>query len=664
LASAQHCRRELRHDRSAARTRQAKREASLVSAVAEQPTTLIAALARNALAHGDRIAIRERDHGIWQEQNWRALHGDVLALAAALESRGVAAGQAVTVIGDNRSRLYTAMLAIGTLRAFPVPVFPDVPPTELVQYTRHGAPDVAFAEDQEQVDKLLELRTRIGRPALIIYDDPRGIAAYAAPGLVACDSLLAAGRARLAAEPGLAQNLTTRAQAGDIAVLLHSSGTTGLPKGVPLTHANVIAGVTNAARGGLFQPGEEHYAYLPTAWVGDFMFTLGAGVLLHFCINIPERQETVLHDLREVAPTMYLAAPRAWDNMLTRLQVGIAETTRLKRWLYEYFTSRAIALERKKLAGAAPTVGERVTALAGEILVYGPVKDFLGLSRAQRVYTGGEALGEDTFLLFRALGINLKQYYGQTETAAMSAVQGDGDVKLHTVGKPLPGVEMRIDDSGEILVRSGSVISAYFDAPEESARAIVDGWLHTGDAGYFEPDGHLVVLGRVSEVVRTSGGERYIPNYIENRIKFSSFVRNVAVVGANRAYLTAIACIDLEAVGYWAEQRGISYTSYAELSQAPEVRALIAAEVRHVNALLKPELRVRRLVNLHKDFDPDDGEVTRTRKLRRNVIEERYAPLIEALYGSQSSVSIDAKIVYENGQTGTLQRTLNLTEVA
>ena len=628
-----------------------------------QPASLIAALARNAARHGDLVAIRERDRGIWQEQSWRDLLADVLALAAALEARGLGAGQAVSVIGDNRSHLYIAMLAIGALRAFPVPVFPDVPPAELVQYTRHGAPDMAFAEDQEQVDKLLELRERIGRPALIIYDDPRGITAYRAAGLLGYDALLLAGRARMSAEPGLAADLVARAQPADIAVLLHSSGTTGIPKGVPLTHANVIAGIASASSAGFFRDGEEHFAYLPTAWVGDFMFTVGAGVLLHFTINIPERQETVLHDLREVAPTMYLAAPRAWDNMLTRLQVGIAETTPLKRWLYHHFMPRAIALERKKLKGGAPTAGERLSAIAGEILVYGPVKDYLGLSRARRAYTGGEAMGEDTFLLFRALGINLKQFYGQTETSAMTAAQADGDVKVHTVGKPLPGVEIRIDDSGEILVRSGSVIGAYFDAPEDSARAIVDGWLHTGDAGYFEPDGHLVVLGRVGEVVRTSGGERYIPNYIENRIKFSPFVRNVAVLGANRAHLTAIACIDLEAVGYWAEQRGISYTSYAELSQAAEVRALVAGEVRHVNSLLAPELRVRRLVNLHKDFDPDDGEVTRTRKLRRNVIEERYAPLIEALYGSQASVTIDAKIVYESGETGNLQRTLSLTDV-
>ncbi len=627
-----------------------------------RPATLIAALARNALLHPAEVAVRERDHGIWQEWTWRDVLTDVLALAAALERRGVGPGSAVTSIGDNRYRIYASMLGVMTLRAFPVPVFPDVPPTELDHYTRHGAPDVAIAEDQEQVDKLLDLRERIGRPSLIVYDDARGLAPYRAPGLLACDELLREGRARLAAEPALAADLVCRAQPSDLAVLLHSSGTTGQPKGVPLTHDNVVQGVANALNGGYFREREEHYAYLPTAWVGDFVFTLGAGVLLRFAINIPERQETVLHDLREVSPTMYLAAPRAWDNMLTRIQVGIQESTPLKRRLFDWFMPRAIALERRKLAGHAPTASERFTRALAELFVCGPLKDWLGLARAQRAYTGGEALGEDTFVFFRALGVNLKQFYGQTETSALTTAQDDASVKLHTVGRAMPGVELRIDERGEIQVRSGSVFGGYFGDPQASAAALHDGWLHTGDAGYLEDDGSLVVLGRVSEVVRTAGGERYVPNYIENRIKFSQYVRNVAILGAGRPYLAAIVCIDLEAVGHWAEQRSLTYTSYAELSQRPEVIALVGSVLAHVNGLLKPELAVRRFVNLHKDFDPDDGEVTRTRKLRRNVIEDRYAKLIDALYGDAKTVEFEAAIVYESGEKGVLRRTLTVMD--
>ena len=629
----------------------------------DRPATLIAALARNAERHGAEIAVRERDQGIWQQWTWREVLSDVLALAAAFETHGVGPGQAITSIGDNRYRIYACMLAVMTLRAFPEPVFPDVPPAELDHYTQHGKPVTAIAEDQEQVDKLLELRERIGRPTLIVYDDPRGIADYKAPGLLACDTLLREGRERLAREPGLEADLIGRAQPSDWAVLLHSSGTTGLPKGVPLTHDNVVQGVLNAERGGHFRQHEEHYAYLPTAWVGDFVFTLGAGLVLHFAINIPERQETVMHDLREVAPTMYLAAPRAWDNMLTRIQVGMQESTPFKRWLFDTLMPGAIALERKRLAGEPITAGDRLMRGLTELLVCAPLKDYLGLARAQRVFTGGEALGEDTFVFFRALGINLKQFYGQTETGALTAAQADGEVRLHTVGRPMPGVEIRIADSGEVQVKSASVFPGYFNDEQATAKALHDGWLHTGDAGYFEPDGQLVVLGRVSEVVHTAAGERYVPNYIENRIKFSPYVRNVAIIGSQRAYLAAIVCIDLDAVANWAEQRSISYTSYAELSQLAPVRALIGEALVNVNRVLKPGLQVRRFVNLHKDFDPDDGEITRTRKIRRGVIEERYAKLIDALYSDAASVDFEAAIVYESGEAGTFRRSLALMTV-
>ena len=628
-----------------------------------QPATLIAALARNAHETGRDIAFRERDHGIWQERNWGEVLDEELALAAALDALGLGPGQALTVIGDNRTRLYLAMVAATALRAFPSPVFPDVPPDELTYYSRYGEPRIAIAEDQEQVDKLLELRARTGRPATIIYDDPRGLSAYPQDVVVSYEELIARGRMRLAAEPELAADLVTRSRSDDIAVLLHSSGTTAAPKGVPLRHRNVFAGLVNAKAGGFLAEREELYAYLPAAWVGDFVFTVGAGLLMRCVINIPERQETVLRDLREVAPTWYLAAPRAWDNMLTRVQVGIEDSTPGKRRLFKFFMPRAIEIERRRLEGKAPSFSERLLRFAGEALVFGPIKDFLGMSRIRNAYTGGEAVGEDTFLFFRALGVNLKQIYGQTESAALTAAQTDTNVKLHTVGLPLPGVEVRIDDNSEIFIRSGSVIDGYFDDPDSTAKALSDGWLHTGDAGYFEPDGQLVVLGRVSEVVNTAAGERYIPNYIENRIKFSAYVRNVAIIGDRKPELTAIVCIDQEAVGHWAEERGISFTSYADLSQKPEIYELVASVLRHVNTLLPQGLHMRRFVNLHKDFDPDDGEITRTRKLRRNVIEERYAALIDALYSGAATVTQDARITYESGETGTIRRTLSIRDV-
>lgn len=628
------------------------------------PATLVAALAANAAQPGGRPGFRERDFGIWREWSWPQVLDEVLAIAAGLETLGLGPGRALTVVGDNRAAIYFTMLAANALRAFPSPVYPDVPVEEFKTFVRFGEPDIALAEDQEQVDKLLDLRGRIGRPSTIIYDDPRGLAAYTEPGLIALSEVAARGRERLAAEPGLAADLVARARPDDPAVLLYSSGTTGTPKGIPLLHSNIVGGITNAEAGGYFQRGETLFAYLPTAWVGDFVFTLGAGVLLQATINIPERAETALHDLREVAPTFYLAAPRAWDAMLTRIQVGMADSTPLKRRLYDWFIPRAIELERKRLKGYRPTALERLREAVGNFVMYGPLKDYLGLSRAERAFTGGEAMGEDTFLFFRALGIKLKQFYGQTETCALSAAQVEGSVRIDTVGRAMPGVEVRIDDTGEILIRSASVFHGYADNPEATAEALTpDGFLRTGDAGHIQDSGDLVVLGRVSELVETAQGQRFIPTFIENRLKFSPYIRNVAILGAGLDELTAIVCIDYEAAGHWAEQRSISYSSYADLSQKPEMLDLIAREIARTNELQPDGLKIRRFVNLHKDFDADDGEITRTRKLRRNVIEQTYAPLVAALYDGSDEVTFDAKITYEDGREGTLRRDLVIRRV-
>lgn len=628
------------------------------------PATLIAGLAANASERGNRPGFREREFGIWREWTWKQVLDEVLAMAAGFEDLGLAPGQALTVVGDNRAAIYFAMLATNALRAYPSPVFPDVPVEEFRLFVRHGDPDIALAEDQEQVDKLLELRSRIGRPSTIVYDDPRGMGGYAAPGLVALSEVIERGIQRLKAEPGLAADLVNRAGPDDIAVLLYSSGTTGAPKGIPLRHSNIVGGIENAKEGGYFRNNEILFAYLPTAWVGDFVFTLGAGVLLQAVINIPEKQETALNDLREVAPTFYLAAPRAWDAMLTRVQVGMADSTPLKRRLFDYFIPRAINLERKRLTGYKPSVFERIREAIAAFVIYAPLKDYLGLSRAERAFTGGEAMGEETFLFFRALGIRLKQFYGQTETCALSAAQIEGSVRIDTVGRAMPGVEVKIADDGEILIRSASVFYGYADNPDATAKALTpDGWLFTGDAGRIEPNGDLVVLGRVSELVETGSGERFIPSFIENRLKFSPYVRNVAVLGAGRDVLTAIVCIDYEATGYWAEQRSISYSSYAELSQKSEVIKLIREEIAKINVLQPDGLKIRSFVNLHKDFDADDGEITRTRKLRRNVIEQTYALLVNALYDGSEHVTFEAKVTYEDGREGSLRRDLQIVRV-
>lgn len=626
---------------------------------------LLNLLAGNARDYGDQVAMRERDRGIWQEYTWKDYLDRVLCFAAGLEELGVQPEDNILVLGDNRPALYFGMLGAIALRAAPSPAYPDTTPEEIMGQMQREDIRFALAEDQEQVDKLLGIRES-GFDALqtIIYDDPRGLAGKEPKGVRAFDDIVERGRKRLQQQPSLEQDLLSRASVHDVAVLLHSSGTTGAPKGIPLKHGHILSGVRNAAAAGYFREGEVHMAYLPMAWVGDFIFSIGAAIVLRFSVNIPERQETALHDLREIAPTLYFSSPRAWSNMLTRIQVGIGETTRLKRWLYSRFMPFAVELERRRLEGQEPGAMDRLWRALGEILVYGPIKDQLGLARVERPYTAGEAIGEDVFLFFRALGLNLRQFYGQTENCALAAAQDPDSIKLHTVGKPFPGVEIRLSDEGEILMRADNVFDGYYKKPEATAETLRDGWLHTGDAGYLEDDGQIVVLGRVSEVVYTAAGERFIPTYIENRLKFSQYIKDVCVLGKDRDHLAALVAIDISAVGHWAEENGVPYTSFADLSQKPEVYRLINGVIAHVNEVLPEGLQIRRFVNLHKEFDPDDGEVTRTRKLRRNVIDENYAPIIDALYSGADSVEYEARITYETGESGVLKRHLTVADVA
>ncbi len=628
----------------------------------ETDTTLPRVLARNAEVMPDRVALREKAKGIWQETTWRQLLDSVVAVAAGLEQIGFKDGDTVLVLGDNRPRLYAGMLSAGALGGYAMPAYPDATLEEIRHFVEEADVRFALAEDQEQVDKILELRGAGAKIEQIIYDDGRGLRTYSQNGLISWDTLETKGAERIANEPGLRTSLIERSRPEGPAVFVHSSGSTGKPKGVVLSHQNFLAGVANAYRAKAFDFDEIILAYLPMAWVGDFAITIGAGIPLHFTIHIPERQETVLYNLRETAPTCYLAAPRSWDLLLTTILVRMEDSSWLKRKLYNFFMAAAIAAEKRKLEGRWPTLRQRMLEPIGNWLVKTPIKDQFGLTRLRGAFTGGEAMGEDTFIFYRALGIKLRQLYGQTETSAFNAIQSADEVRLHTVGRALPGVDIKISDNGEILVRSGSVFSGYFGLPEASAEALRDGWLHTGDAGYLEPDGHLVVLGRVSEVVHTAKGERYIPNYIENRLKFSPYIKDVAVLGRDRDRLSAIICIDREAVGLWAEQRGISFMSYADLAQNAQVGDLVAKAVRQVNRTLPEGLRLREFVCLHKEFDADDGEITRTRKIRRNVVEERYQPIIDAIYGRQKQVLMQAKITYESGEIGVIERTLAVQE--
>lgn len=624
---------------------------------------LLAVLAANARDHGRDIAMRERDRGIWQEYSWQDFLDNVLAAAAGLEELGVQAHDKLLIVGDNRPALYFSMLGAITLRAIPSPAYPDATPKELAGQVEREQIRFAIAEDQEQVDKLLDLSTAGIEFTHIIYDDARGLVGKEPANVMAFDDVAGKGRARLQAESGLQDALLTRPRADDVAILLHSSGTTGAPKGIPLKHGHALFAVRNAAKAGYFRAGETHLAYMPIAWVGDFIFSIAAGLVLRFSINIPENQETITHDLREIAPTTYFNSPRAWSMMLTRIQVGIDESSPFKRRLYQHFMPFAIELERQRLQGKTPGLGARLWRAVGELLIYGPIKDQLGLARVATPYTAGESIGEEVFLFFRALGLNLRQFYGQTENSALCTAQDSDTIKLHTVGKPFPGVEIRISDDGEILVRGDNVFDGYYDNAAATADTLQDGWLYTGDAGHFEDDGQLVVLGRVSEVVYTRAGERFIPTFIENQLKFSQYIKDVCILGDGRDFLAALVAIDISAVGHWAQEHGIAYTSFAELSQQPAVLDMIQQLLGHTNGKLPAALHIRRFVNLHKEFDPDDGEVTRTRKLRRGVIAEHYAPIIEAIYGGDDNIVFTADITYETGETGTLERQLHIRDV-
>lgn len=621
-------------------------------------------LARNAAKYGSGVALREKHRGIWKETTWGQYAEEVFDCAAGLEKIGVKRGQAVLILGDNRARLYGGMLAVALFGGYAMPAYPGATLEELQHFVGEVEIAAAIAEDQEQVDKILELR-EAGATSIqhIIYDEARGLGFYEVDGLMSWEHLIEVGQHHLNEDPKRRDELIDRAKPDDPAVFLHSSGTTGKPKGIVLSQKNVLAAALNGHAAGAFDVNEEVLAYLPMAWVGDFAITVAAALLLRFTVNVPERQETVIRDMREIAPTFYLAAPRSWDNMLTTIQVGIENSTPLKKWLYRFFMDRAIAAETRKLNGKSGGALEPLGRMFGEALVFGPIKDQFGMSRLRNAFTGGEAIGEDTFVFYRALGIKLRQLYGQTENSAINAIQSPGEVRLHTVGKPAPGVEVEIANDGEILLRSESVFDGYFNNPEATAEALEGGWLHTGDAGYLEDDGHLVVLGRVSEVMHTAGGERYVPNYIENRLKFSPYIKDAAVIGAGLDELTAMVCVDFEAVGHWAEVNGVPYVSYADLSQREEVATLLGEAFLRVNKAVTEPLQLKRFVSLPKEFDPDDGEITRTRKLRRKVVQERYADVIAALYDGSKEIRVSAQVTYETGETGKVDRTLPIREV-
>jgi len=624
---------------------------------------------RNAERFGQRVAIREKDYGIWQAYTWRDYVDQARLIALGLASLGFARGDKIAIIGDNRPQLYWTVMAAQALGGVPVPIYQDSIEREVQYVIDHAEARFALVEDQEQVDKLLHIKGQSPRLEYIVYDDSRGMRSYSEPFLSSLAELVERGRKFEVGHPTYFDDEVARGRADDVAIICYTSGTTGVSKGAVLSHRNLILTAENAAAFEGVRSDEEILSYLPMAWVGDHVFSYAQSIVSGFAINCPESAATVLHDLKEIGPTYFFAPPRIWETILTNVMVRVEDCAWPKRKLVHFFFGLAQEIERARLSQEPVPAWRRLLHPLGRLLVHGPLRDNLGMRRVRRAYTAGEAIGPEIFVFFRALGINVKQIYGMTEASVFITIQKDGDVRLDTVGTPIPGVELKISPAGEVLYRSPGVFQGYYKDPEATRQAVEDGWVRSGDAGFIDHAGHLRIVDRAKDVGRLADGTLFAPKYLENKLKFSPYVKEAVCIGAHRPHVTALINIDLTAVGNWAERRKIAYTSYTDLSQKPEVYDLIQREVERVNrSLIEDEVlrgaRIRKFLILHKELDPDDEEITRTRKVRRGYIAQKYAALIEALYGDREHVAVEAKVTYEDGRTGTIRADVRIREVA
>ena len=628
------------------------------------PSTLPRLLRRNAEQMAARPAIREKDHGIWQTYSWARYWEEVRDFALGLAAHGFRRGDKLAVIGDNRPRLYWAQLAAQCLGGTAVPMYQDSIASELVFVLDHAEVSVVVAEDQEQVDKILSLRAELPHLELVVYDDPKGLRHYSNDGLKSFADMQAAGREFGAAHPGYVEAEIDNGEPDDLALLTYTSGTTGRPKGVMLSHANLLSSAQGFIAAEDIRATDELLCYLPMAWIGNSLFSLVLTLLVGFTCNCPERPQTVQRDLRELGPTIAIAPPRIWENMLTQLRVRAADSTPLKRRLFEFFRGLAERAEQRKGEGKQTPLASRLGRALGEVLVYGPVRDQLGLRRARWVYTGGAPLGPDTFRFFRAFGVNIKQVWGSTELAGLASLQPDGEADPDTVGRVTPGSDVRIAEDGEVLIRSAAVFKGYYKQPEATRETMTDdGWLRSGDSGFVDRRGHLVIVDRAKDVGKLADGTPFAPQFVENKLKFSPFIAEAVAFGDRRPFVAAIVAIDLTTVGNWAERHNLAYTSFQDLSAKPEVRRLIAAEIAEVNASLPAAARIRRFLLLNKEFDADDNEITRTRKIRRRFVAEKYAAVIDAFYSGEAEVEVTTEITYEDGRKATLTSTIAIEDI-
>jgi len=629
-------------------------------------------LLEHAKNRPDAPAMREKEYGIWQTTSWASMAQLVQAIACGLHQAGLQRGEHMVVIGANRPRLYATMLAAQSLGAIPVPLYQDAVGGECVFPINNAEVRFCVVEDQEQVDKMLEIRERCPQLSHIYFDDPRGLRNYDRPGLGALEELIGAGQAFAKIHPQLFAEQVALAQPDDVAAMFFTSGTTGNPKGVVHTHSTLINRADVGARFDKLTENDEVLAYLPPAWIGQNIFSYAQWLVAGYVVNCPESSATVTIDLKEVGPTYYFAPPRVFEGLLTTVMIRMEDAGTLKRKMFHAFMDVARRIGPTKMDGKSIGFMDSLKYALGNVLVYGPLRNSLGLSRVRVAYTAGEAIGPDLFSFYRSIGINLKQLYGSTETAVFVCLQPDHEARADTVGVPCEGVEIKLADNGEILVKSPGLLKGYYKNPEATAEVLTaDGWYHTSDAGFIDASGHLKIIDRVKDVGRIKGGAfdaaMFAPKYVENKLKFFSQIKEVVAYGDQRDQVCVMVNIDFDAVGNWAERRNLPYAGYTDLAQKPEVYELIRECVEKVNAdLSRDELlagsQISRFLVLHKELDADDGELTRTNKVRRGFIADKYSALIDALYGGKTEQYIETQVKFEDGRTGSVSATLQVRD--
>jgi long-chain acyl-CoA synthetase len=623
-------------------------------------------LMHHAQVRGERPAIREKDLGIWQTWTWREFADEVRFLACGLAAHGLKRGDHIALVGANRPRIYAGIAAAQCLGAIPVPLYSDAVAGEMAFPIKNAEVSHAIAEDQEQVDKLLEILPQCPTLQHIYYDDSRGLRHYRQAELMSYEKLRELGREKYRADPAFLEGEMAKGSGADTAAMFFTSGTTGVPKGVVLTYTNLIERSKVVADWEGIGEDDVVLAFMPPAWIGQNIFSYAQPLVAGYCICCPESAETVTTDMREVGPTYYFAPPRVFEGLLTQVSVRMDDAAAPKRALYRYFMDVAKRVGERIMEGKPVSLLERLKYWLGDLLVYGPLRNVLGMSRIRIAYTGGEAIGPDLFVFYRSLGVNLKQLYGSTETSVFVCVQPNDKVKSDTVGPAVPGVELKFTPERELLIRSPGLFKEYYKNPQATLEAKDrEGWFHTGDAGYIDADGHLKIIDRAKDVGALTDGTLFAPKYLENKLKFFPYLKEAVCFGDKQAEVCAFVNIDMEAVGAWAEKRNMPYSGYTDLASRDEVYALVRGCVEQVNADLarEPEIansQIHRFLILHKELDPDDDELTRTRKVRRRFVGEKYAPLVEAMYAGRQSVHVEAKVRYEDGRSGTFSADLKI----